>query len=865
MSVKRLGWKQLGRRTFLKASGMAAAGVALAGRAGIGRSPAQTTSPNSKPKPPGMRVWSDQPAFTRLFENQKQSSATSDIYDGVWEGDPTPRLPRVPHPSAVIKRWQSGEGKDYLDEETNAATKGKYSNPARLWEEEQYPIGNGRLAASVFHGSGRDRYSLNEVSFWSGGRNPGTINNKGDKRYDGEHGPQVGDNGFGGYQPVADLIVDFNAPVERDPFIREICLDQGYVRSSGVRKGVTIESTAFSSYPDQVIVLHYRATDQKKFDATVSLATQRDTDSASVSQRDLAVASELGNGIRCRARGIVTSQGGKQTGEADHIALQAVESLTIVIAIETNFLQDYTKAWHGEEPNSKASDRLKKVGSLSYNELLTRHRTNYRALFDRVGVHLGSSSASLDAMPTPRRLEAYRANPNDAGLEETLFNFGRYLMISTSRPGDLPAGLQGIWNGMTDAPWGNDYHSNINFQMVYWLPEPGNLSECHLSMIGYLWATREPNRLATREYLEATGKTQTPQSDGWLVYTSHNPFGGNGWQMNLPGSAWYALHMWEHYAFTGDLVYLRNQAYPMMKELSLYWASHLKTLGEGGKGFESEYKPVDISLYPELAWVKAGTLVVPDGWSPEHGPRGEDGVAMDQEIVSELFLNTIRSAQILGVDQEWVEEIKQKQERLLHPQIGKQGNLMEWMIDRDPVTDHRHTSHLFAVFPGSTISVEKTPELAEAARQSLLMRKTTGDSRRSWSWTWRCMLWARLYDGKRAHEMLTGLMAYNMLDNLFTTHHIPLQIDGNYGIAAAIVEMLVQSHNGVIHLLPAPCSQWSEGSVNGLKARGNVAVSMSWMNGRVTWWKLTSPQPVSVDVLVNGQRTEIVPDRSEIS
>jgi alpha-L-fucosidase 2 len=303
----------------------------------------------------------------------------------------------------------------------------------------------------------------------------------------------------------------------------------------------------------------------------------------------------------------------------------------------------------------------------------------------------------------------------------------------------------------------------------------------------------------------------------------------------------------------------------MMKELSQYWASHLKTLGEGGKGFGTDYKPVDMSLYPELARVKAGTLVVPNGWSPEHGPRGEDGVAMDQEIVSELFLNTIKAAQILGVDQEWVKEIQQKQEHLLGPQIGKEGNLMEWMIDRDPVTDHRHTSHLFAVFPGSTISVEKTPELAEAARQSLLMRKTTGDSRRSWSWTWRCMLWARLYDGPRAHEMLTGLITYNMLDNLFTTHHIPLQIDGNYGIAAAIVEMLVQSHSGVIQLLPAPCSRWSEGSVTGLKARGNVAVSMSWRNGKVTQWKLTSPQPASVDVLVNGQRTRIVPDRSEIS
>lgn len=187
---------------------------------------------------------------------------------------------------------------------------------------------------------------------------------------------------------------------------------------------------------------------------------------------------------------------------------------------------------------------------------------------------------------------------------------------------------------------------------------------------------------------------------------------------------------------------------------------------------------------------------------------------------------------------------------------------MEWMIDRDPVTDHRHTSHLFAVFPGDTISIEKTPELAEAARKSLLMRKTTGDSRRSWTWTWRCMLWARLRDGERAHEMLEGLITYNMLDNLFTTHHIPLQIDGNYGIAAAMIEMLVQSQNGVIQLLPAPCAEWPQGSVKGIKARGNVVVDMTWKDERVTQWKLTSPQPVPVTVLVNGQRTEVLPAKS---
>ena len=842
--------------------------MALVGGSDVGRSFAQPAflsmfSPTADTQLDTMSVWSDQPAFTRLFENQReQTSVTSDLYDGVWEGDPVPHLPRVLHPSPVIKRWQTGEGTDYLDEETSAATKGKYPNPVRIWEAEQYPIGNGRIAASVFHGSGRDRYALNEVSYWSGGRNGGTINNKGDKGYDGEHGPEVGENGFGGYQPVGDLLIDFNAPVQKGSFVREICLDEGVVRSSGTRKGVTIQSIAFASHPDQVMVLHYRADDRKKFNATISLATQRDADSVSLGHQGLTLASELGNGVRCQAQAVVTSRGGEQISSADHIALHAVDSFTIVIAIETNYLLDYTKGWRGEAPEIRISERLKKIKGKSYDDLFKPHLNNYQPLFNRVRLDLGQSSDSRNAMPTPRRLEAYRTSPNDPGLEETLFNFGRYLMISTSRPGNLPAGLQGIWNGMIDSPWGNDYHSNINFQMVYWLPEPGNLSECHLAMIDYLWATREPNRLATQEYLEATGHPHGSQSDGWLVYTSHNPFGGNGWQMNLPGSAWYALHMWEHYAFTQDVAYLRNQAYPMMKELSQYWTSHLKTLGKGGKDFESDYKPVEVSLYPELARVKAGTLVVPNGWSPEHGPRGEDGVAMDQEIVSELFLNTIKAAQILGVDQEWVEELKQKQEHLLPPQIGKEGNLMEWMIDRDPVTDHRHTSHLFAVFPGNTISMEKTPELAEAARKSLLMRKTTGDSRRSWSWTWRCMLWARLQDGEKAHEMLEGLITYNMLDNLFTTHHIPLQIDGNYGIAAAMIEMLVQSQNGVIQLLPAPCSKWPEGSVKGVKARGNVVVDMSWKGERVTQWRLTSPQPVPVTVLVNGQRTEVLPTRS---
>ena len=807
------------------------------------------------------KIWSDHPAFTRVFENQDERGVTSDIYDNIWEGEPTPQLPRISNPSPEIKRWKSNEGENYLDEETNAATNGKYPNPVRLWEGEQYPIGNGRIAASVFHGSGRDRYALNEVSYWSGGRNGGTINSKGDKTFDYENGPEINENGFGGSQPIGDLIVDFNAPVKRGTFIREIGLDNGVVSATGIRKGVKIQSTAFCSYPDQVMVLFYRSEKGGKLDASVSFATQHKKDSVFVGEHAITLTGELGNGMRSQSKASIIHYGGNIITQSNNLLLQQVDSFMIVVATETNYLMDFKKAWRGEEPEIRIAKRMDKIKNYTYTDLYKRHKTDYQALFNREELHLRQANDSLNMLPTPQRLAAYKNNPNDPGLDEILFNFGRYLMISTSRPGSLPAGLQGIWNGMIKAPWGNDFHSNINFQMVYWLPETGNLSESHLPMIDYLSAAREPNRIATQEYLEALGQKKGKQTNGWLVYTSHNIFGGNGWQVNLPGSAWYALHMWEHYAFTFDTAYLRDVAYPMMKEISEYWEANLKTLGKGGKGFESEYKPVDVSLYPELSNVEEETLVVPNGWSPEHGPRGEDGVAHDQQIISELFLNTIKAAKVLNVDKNWIAKLTEKQKKLYSPQIGKKGNLMEWMIDRNPETDHRHTSHLFAVFPGSTISVEQTPKLAEAARKSLLMRKNTGDSRRSWAWTWRSLLWARLRDGNKAHEMIEGLITYNMLDNLFTTHHIPLQIDGVYGITAAMIEMLVQSHNDVIQLLPAPWDKWPEGHIKGVKARGNIEIEMSWKDGKVSNWKLFSDSQKTVKVLVNGKYHEVAPDK----
>ena len=293
----------------------------------------------------------------------------------------------------------------------------------------------------------------------------------------------------------------------------------------------------------------------------------------------------------------------------------------------------------------------------------------------------------------------------------------------------------------------------------------------------------------------------------------------------------------------------------------------MKTLGEGGQGFESEYKAVDVAKYPELANIKKGTLVVPNGWSPEIGPRGEDGVSHDQEIVSALFANTIQAARTLGVDKAFTERLSSELARMHQPGIGKMGNLMEWMIDRDPVTDHRHTSHLFAVYPGNQINMEETAMLARAARRSLELRKTSGNSLRAFAWAWRSCLWARLRDGERAHDMIEGLLCNNTLDNLLTTQNLPLQMDANYGVAAAMLETLVQSQSGVIELLPTSTVKWPSGSVKGVKARGNIEVDLDWKDGMVTRWRLSTAErkPCKVKVKVNGEYFDVMPERKSNS